>query len=157
MWPWVIIGEFEVLVVEGEEVLDVRVYLHLGQRTWGAGELQFCLLQVIEVEVGVAGGVNEVAALQPCHLCHHLKEEGVGCDIEGHTKEGVCAALIELQGEFAVSYIELEQTVAGWESHLLYLGGIPCADHDAAGVGIILYQIHALLYLVDGASLVVGP
>ena len=113
MWPWVIIGELEVLVVEGEDVLDVRVYLHLGQRTWGAGELQLCLLQVIEVEVGIAGGVNEVAALQPCHLCHHLKEEGVGCDIEGHTKEGVCAALIELQGEFAVSYIELEQTVTG--------------------------------------------
>ena len=76
--------------------------------------------------MGVASGVDEVATLQTAYLCHHLKEKGVGCDIERHTEEGVGTALVELEGEFAIGNIELEQTVAGREGHLLYLGRIPC-------------------------------
>jgi hypothetical protein len=126
MWPWIVIGEFEVFVTEGEEVLDVGVDVHLWQWARGAGELQLGLLKVVEIEVGVARGMDEVATLESAHLCHHLEQKGIGGDIEGHSEEGVGTALVELEGEFAIGYIELEETVAGWESHLGHFGGVPC-------------------------------
>ena len=113
MGPWVVIDELEVLILEGEEVLDVGIDEHLGEWARGASELQLCLLKVIEVQVGVASGVDEVATLETADLCHHLKEKGIGGDVERHTEEGVGTTLVELEGEFAIGNIELEQTVTG--------------------------------------------
>ena len=114
MWPWVVVGEFEVFVVEREEVFDVGVNIHLGQRTGSASELQLGLLKVIEIEMGVACGVDKVSTLESANLCHHLEQKGVGGDVEGHSEEGVSATLVELKGEFAIGYIELEEAMAWW-------------------------------------------
>ena len=70
----VVADELEVFVLEVEDGLHIGVDDHAGQGARSARELQFCLLDVVQIEVGVASGVDEVAWLQACHLRHHLQQ-----------------------------------------------------------------------------------
>ena len=97
MWMWVVAYEFEVLVLEIEEVLHVWVDLHRGQRTRLTGELEFGLFGMVQVEVRVTRGVDEVTCLVARHLCHHLKQQGVRGDIKRNPEEGVGTTLVELE------------------------------------------------------------
>ena len=87
---WVIANEFKVLKLEIEDALDIRVNLHCGQRTGFASQLEFSLLDMIQVEVRVACGMDEIACLQSRNLCHHLEQQGIRCNVERNTQEGVC-------------------------------------------------------------------
>ena len=51
--------------MEREEVLHRRIEPHVRQRARRARELQARLLEMVEVEVRVAEGVDELAGLQP--------------------------------------------------------------------------------------------
>ena len=64
--PRVITIKLKVLIFEVEQVLDIGVQLHLGQRARCARELQVSLLKVVEVEVSVACGVYKIAGLMLC-------------------------------------------------------------------------------------------
>ena len=73
----VVVCQLEVLVAETEDILYVGVDNHAWQRARSACQLQLCLLQMVKIEVCVAGGVNEVTALEACYLCHHLQQQSV--------------------------------------------------------------------------------
>ena len=109
----IVVDELEVLVLEVEERLDVGIDLHLGQGTGLTSELETGLFDVVQIEVGVAGGMDEVAGLVTGHLCHHLEQQGVGGDIEGYAEEGVGRALVELERETVTGHVELEDGVTG--------------------------------------------
>ena len=64
MRPRVVALKLEVFVVEVEEILHVGIDAHLGQRSRGARKLEACLIEVVKIEVGVAGGVDQLARLQ---------------------------------------------------------------------------------------------
>lgn len=128
-----------------------------GQRPRGARELQSGLLQVVEVEMGVARGVDELARLEPRDLGHHLQQQGVGGDVERHTEEGVGRPLVELEREASVGDIKLEEAVARRQRHVFDLSRIPRRDEHSAGVGIALDHFLHLRYLVYRAPTVVGP
>ena len=53
MRMWIVIYQFEIFILEVEDALHIRVYLHLRQRTWFAGKLQFDLLQMIQINVRI--------------------------------------------------------------------------------------------------------
>ena len=82
MWMWVVAFELEVFVLEIEDVLYVGIDLHGGQGTRVARQLQLGLFDVVQVEVRVACGVDEVTRTEARHLCHHLQQQGVGGDIK---------------------------------------------------------------------------
>ena len=63
MWPWVVALKSEVLELEVEKILHVRINLHLWQRSRSACELKAGLLKMIEIEMGVACGVDKLARL----------------------------------------------------------------------------------------------
>ena len=105
----------------------------------------------------VACGVDEVARTESRHLCHHLQQQGIGGDIERHTQEGVGRALVELQRQTVASHVELEDGVTRGQRHSVDLSHIPCRDDHAARVRIGLQLVDHILYLVDDASVVVGP
>ena len=50
-----------------------------------AAKLLLRLHEMIDVQVRVANRVNEIADLQPRHVCHHMRQKGVGGDIKGDT------------------------------------------------------------------------
>jgi thymidylate synthase len=74
----------------------------------------------------------QVTGLEPRHLRHHLRQQGVGRDVERHAEEDVGAALIELATEHSVSDEELKQAVARRQRHLIDVRRIPGADDVAA-------------------------
>lgn len=153
----VVVFEREVLVLELEDVLHLWVDAHSWQLARLAAELQMHLVEVVEVDVRVASRVDEIAWLEAADLCHHHTEQGVGGDIERYAKEAVGTALVELQREFSIGNIELEEGVAGRQVHVLQVGDVPSRDDDTAAVWVALDGIDSLLYLVDEAAVVVGP
>ena len=124
--PGIVVGELEIFVAEGEYILDFWIYVHGGQMAWCACDLEFDLFDVVEVDVCVTSGIDEIAGAEVAHLCHHHGEEGVAGDVEGNAEKGVGAALIELAAEAAVGHVELEEDVAGWQIHVVKIGNVPC-------------------------------
>ena len=122
---WIVTYQLKVLELKVEQVLYIGVDNHLWQRTRLAGKLELGLLDVIKIQMGVTGGVDEVASLEASNLSHHLQQESIACDVERNTKEGVGRALVELQRESTISHIELKNGVARWKRHLINLGHIP--------------------------------
>ena len=140
-------------VLEIKEGLDFRVEPHPGEGTGLAGKLRGNLLEVVPVDVRVARGMDELARLQPADLCDHHREERVGRDVERYAQKDVGTTLIELAGELSVGDVELEQTVAGGQSHLIDLGGVPGGHQHPSGVRIPLNCVDDHRKLVDGPSI----
>ena len=112
---------------------------------------------MVQVEMSVARGMDELAGLQAAHLCHHHAQQGVRGNVERHAQEGVGTSLVKLKAEPTLRDVELEDGMAGWESHLVHLGHVPCRYNHAAGIGIVTDLVEHHLNLVDGAAVVVGP
>ena len=155
--PGVVAFEGEVFVLEIEDGLHIWVDAHCRERAGLTGELLADLIEMVQVDVGVAGGVDEVAGLQAADVGYHHREQCVGGDVERNTEEGVGAALIELAGKLAFGHIELEQAVARRESHLVHLSGIPGGDEHSSRIRIVLDHIHHLCELVDGSAVGCRP
>ena len=81
--------EQEVLKLEVEDVLYIGVNLHDGQWTGLARELETGLLEMVQIEMGVACGVDEISGHHVADLCHHLEQQRIGGDVEGYTEEGI--------------------------------------------------------------------
>ena len=148
--------EFEVLILEVEEVLHIRVQFHLRQVPGLTRQLEFRLFDVVQVEMGVTRGVDEVAGLKARHLCHHLEQQGVRGDVEGHTQEGVGRTLIKLQRQAVACHVELEDGVTRGQRHLVHLCHVPCRDDHTARIRIVLQLVQHVLYLVDRTTFVVA-
>ena len=88
--------ETEILDAEVAYVLDVGVEHHRRQWQRLARELELDLIEMVEIDVGIAESMDKRAWLEACNLCHHHDKQSVGGDVERHTEEGVGAALIEL-------------------------------------------------------------
>ena len=101
--------------------------------------------------------MDEIARFQPGYLCHHLQQQGIGSDVERHSQETVRTALVHLQAQSSVSYIELEKHVAGRQVHILQVGHVPGIDDDSSGIRILADGFHSLGNLVDESSFIVRP
>ena len=84
---------------------------------------------MVRIDVAVAAGPDKVTDAEAGLLGHHMREQRVGRNIERHTEENIGAALVELAGQLAVSYIELKERVAGRQLHARNVGHIP-GRHD---------------------------
>lgn len=67
----VVVFDCDVSVFEIEDIVYERVEFQGGQGQGLAGELEFCLFDVVEIEVGIAECVYEFADLKSANLgCH---------------------------------------------------------------------------------------
>ena len=155
--PWVVAFEGEVFVLEIEDGLHIGVDAHCRERAGLTGELLADLIEMVQVDVGVACGVDEVAGLQAADLGYHHRQQCVRGYVERDSKEGVGAALVELAGELFFGHIELEQAVARRKGHLVNLSGIPGGDEHSSRIRIVLDHIHNLCELVDGSAVWCRP
>ena len=112
-----VIGDFEILVGEIVQILYSFVQPHVWQGERLPGQLQICLFKVIAVQVSIAQRMNEVTGLQAADLGHHQGEQRITGDVERHAEKNIRAALVELAGKPAVTYIELEEGMAGRQGH----------------------------------------
>ncbi len=113
MRPWMVVGKLKVFILEIEEIFDFRVQVHLWQRTRLTGELQFRLINMVEIKMGITGRVDEVPCFQASYLCHHQQQQSIGSNVEGHSQESVGTALIKLQAQASIGNIKLKQAMTG--------------------------------------------
>ena len=112
---------------------------------------------MVQIQVRVARCMDKVARLQPTHLSHHHTEQRIRRYVERHAQERIGRPLIQLQRQAAFSHIELEYGVTRWQRHPVHLGHVPCRHNHTSGVRVMLDLIKHILYLVDGAPVIVGP
>src|SRR5690242_4705551 len=93
-----IAGQHEILEAEGADVVELSVDGQFRQRQWRAGKLPVGLVEVVEIEMGIAERVDEFAGLETRDMGDHVGEERIGGDVEGNTEEDIARALIELAG-----------------------------------------------------------
>ena len=76
--------------------------------------------------------MDEISGFQSGDLRHHLQEQGIGSNVEGHSLKNVRTTLVQLQAQPSVGDIELEESVAGREVHVVQIAYIQCADYYQA-------------------------
>ena len=86
---WQVADDLEVLEVVVEDDAGSRRMTSRGSGQRGARELQVDLLEVVEVEVAVAAGPDELAEAEVALLRHHVREQRVRRDVERHAEEDV--------------------------------------------------------------------
>jgi hypothetical protein len=150
------------LVVKDGGWLAFDIQCGIGKRF--TAELQRHLLVVVAVNVAVTARPDEVAHVQVALLRHHVGQQGVAGNVEGHAQKNIGTALVQLAAQFGFfaralcrRHIELEERVARHERHLVKLGHVPRADDDAAAVGVAFEGINDLLYLVNVSAIWGGP
>ena len=67
---------------------------------------------MIAIDVGVAHGVGECAGNEIADVCEHVREEGIGSDVEGHAEPDVTGALVEEAVERALFIIVIVAAAA---------------------------------------------
>src|SRR6478609_2920845 len=91
--------DHDVLETEVVDVGDGGVEAEGGQRPGFAGQLPSGLVEVVQIEMGVAEGVDEVAHREVTDLRYQVGQQRVRGDVERHTEEDVGRALVELAGQ----------------------------------------------------------
>ena len=125
----IVAGQRDVVIDKIEQRIDLRIERQPWQRPWLALKLEARLLDVIEIEVCIAEGVDQLPRLQPGHLRHHHRQQGVGGDVERYAEENIARALIELARQLSVRNVELEQAMAGRQRHGIDVRRVP-RRHD---------------------------
>ena len=70
----VITLQLEILIFEVKYALYIGINDHLGQWTRLAGKLQTGLFQMVQIEVGITCGMDEITRFEACYLRHHHGE-----------------------------------------------------------------------------------
>ena len=154
---WIVIAEFEVLALECKNILHLWVDLHRGQAAHIPRNLLAGLVHVIQIQVHIAEGVDEITRLQITSLGHYHREQSIGCNVEGDAKEGVGRALIELAVQAPILNVKLKQAMARRQGHVIDKRRIPRADHVPAAVRLGFDPVHELGDLVRVGAVGVGP
>lgn len=147
----------DVIDCEGLYVGNGGVEIESGEWIGGACELCLYLIDVIEVDVRIAYGVDEIAWTQACDLRYHVKEEGIAGDVEWDSEEHVGRALIELQGETAIANIELIEAMTWRECHAVNLVDLPGTDDETTTVWVCLNLLNDVKQLVVMAAVSTFP
>ena len=103
--------------------------------------------------------MDELTRFVVTNLAKHQSQKGVRSDIERNPEESIGAALVQLAAELALArspytaHVELKQTVARRQRHLVDFGNVPGTYQVTTRVGIILEAIHQILDLVDMSAI----
>src|SRR5688572_20933482 len=104
-----IIQDLEVLVPILEERRRAPADQELRGRERRALQLLVGLLEMIQVQVNVAPGPDELPGCKIALLGEHVRQQRVRSDVERYAQKDIGAALIELTRKPAVVHPELEQ------------------------------------------------
>ena len=105
---------FKLVIKDGSRTaFDVECGVGEGR----AAQLQLYLFVVVAVNVTVATGPDEIAHRQIALLGHHVGQQRIAGNVEGHPQKNIGTALVKLAGQLSVGHIELKEGVAGHQSH----------------------------------------
>lgn len=147
---------------------DVPVDAQLGKFSRLALNLHLERVDMIEIDMGIAHGMGKSSRCQIAHMGEHMRQQGIGSDIERDTESHIARALVQQRMQDAPgprvallvageTDVELGKHVARRESHFLDIGGVPGAEDDSAVVGFVFEFVNDFGQLIDAlAGVVVG-
>ncbi len=153
----IVADELEVIETEISDFALVAVDEHARRLPRLPRKLKFSLFHVVGVEMEVAEGVHELLGSEFADFGDHHGEKGIGGHVEGHAKEDVCAALVELATEGAVGDVELKQGVAGGQGHEMQFAGVPGADEMPPAIRVFSNGTNDFVDLIDRAAVRFSP
>src|SRR5689334_22938431 len=107
-----VVAELEVLVAVVEDArrpaADAQCWC--GQRS--ALQLQLRLLEMIEVQVTIATGPDELAGNEVALLREQVREQRVAGDVERYPEKNVGAALVHLARQAPGGHVQLKERMA---------------------------------------------
>ena len=80
----VVVYQGKILEFKTENVPNLRIQDHFRKRPGFPAQLQFYLLHVVVVDMGIPKRMDEFARLVPTNLGHHQSEQSVGGNVERH-------------------------------------------------------------------------
>ena len=107
--------------------------------------------------MAIPASPDELPRFQPALLGKHCRQQSVRGDVEWDPQEQVGAALVQLQAEFPVRDVDLEEGVAGHQRHVGQLPHVPSGHHHSPGVRVALDRFQQLCDLVDSLSVRARP
>lgn len=73
-----------------------RADIKLGERTRFTLNLDLQCLGVVQVDMGVAHGMNKLATVQIRDMCNHLCQQRIRCNVEWNTESHIARSLVKL-------------------------------------------------------------
>ena len=104
--------ELKIAKLEVENIFNTGVYFQFSKGIWLACALEFYLLQVVQVYMRIAQGMDKVARLQIANLRNHAGQQCIRGYVEWYAKKNIGAALVHRAGELSVGHIKLEHNMA---------------------------------------------
>ena len=147
-----IANDFDVIVAEPVDIGDVGVKFELGQSHRLPSDLEVGLLKMIAVKMRITERVNKCTSLEAAYLCHHVRQQCIGCNVEGNAKKDICASLVKLAVKFPVGHMKLEECVTGHKRHFIKFTNVPSRDDNSTAVWIVLDHVNGLFDLIDDAA-----
>ena len=92
----VVADQLNMIVGKVIQVLDRWIQDQAGQGSGFPTQLKLGLLQVVEVEVGIAHGMDKFPHTQTADLGHHVGEQSIRGDVKGHPQKNIGTALVQL-------------------------------------------------------------
>src|SRR4051794_17374103 len=97
-----VILEREIVIGKAEDVANLRIQPHDRKRIRAARELLTRLIEMVQMKMGIAEGMDEFARLQAGDLRHHHCQQRIGGDVERHAQKYIGGALVELTRKLSV-------------------------------------------------------
>jgi hypothetical protein len=98
MWPGVVTVQMNIIESKSEEVIDGGVKDYGWERPGRSGKLYPGLVEVVEIQMGIAKRMDKFPWPQPTGLCDHHGEQGIRRNIKWNTEEYIGRALVKLAG-----------------------------------------------------------
>ena len=120
-----------------------------------ASQLLLDLINVIQVDVGVAKEMVETPRLAASNCCHHTQEESILCCVVRHPQECVTWPLVHIQVKHTrLVRKELVEAGARREQSLLFtfIHGVPETDDDSSIRRFVLDFVDSVHELVDAMT-----
>ena len=152
-----VVHQLKILINKLKNTFNFRIQPHTGKGFGGTGELLFGLLQMVEVEVGIAQSVDKCPTGEAANLGHHHGQKGIACNIEGNSQKDVGTSLVELATELPLCHMELDKSVAGGQGHFGEVGRIPGREDVPPGVGLFPQTFNQARNLVNFTSIRIFP
>ncbi len=88
--------EFEVFVLEVEDVRDSWVEFHVGQWKRVSRQLFPHLVEMVVVDVATTAIPNELTGFETRDMCDHHRQQRITGDVERHTEEGIGTHYVQI-------------------------------------------------------------
>mmetsp|Transcript_6937 Transcript_6937/g.11704 ORF Transcript_6937/g.11704 Transcript_6937/m.11704 type:complete len:221 (+) Transcript_6937:67-729(+) len=145
------------------EAINVIVFLPILQlefweRSWLSLQLLFQCIHVIQVDMCISNGMNEISSLSSGNFGNHVGQKCIRRNVERNTETHIRRTLVHLTGNLILRCIDVElaKHVTRWQRHQLQVSWVPSTHHNPPVLGVVDNLINAISQLIHTLSSIVS-